>query len=74
MSISNVIFYRLSTLIERFTQREKQPPNSSMIDVVYQEMQRIERTLSKMSNQDTFPGSKSIKPITDQQKIIDLAG
>ena len=74
MSIGDVILDRFSTLIERFTQREEQVANSSMMDVVHYEIQHIEQTLSKLSSQDTPSNSKSMKPITEQQKIIDLAG
>ena len=74
MSIGDVILDRFSALIERFTQREEQVANSSMMDVVHYEIQHIEQTLSKLSGQDTLSNSKSMKPITEQQKIIDLAG
>jgi hypothetical protein len=44
------------------------------VDAFYQEIYQIERSMVDIATRPSRPAARQAKPLTEQQKIIDLAG
>jgi hypothetical protein len=66
---------KLAGLIDRLTNGHWQIESSQTVDDLYTEIYQLEKTLANAPTRPTrIRKSKSLEPITEQQKIMDLAG
>ena len=63
--------------IKRLTQEHQSVAPPPLMDTLHQEIHQIEQTLVKASYQSSMyvvQKTRPLEPVTEQQKIIDLAG
>lgn len=70
------VIERLVSLVNRLTNGHWQVVPSQTVDDLYSEIYQLEKTLAKAPTRPMRVRSKSrpIEPVTEQQKIMDLAG
>jgi len=70
------VMERLVGLINRLTNGQWQVVPSQTVDDLYSEIYQLEKTLANAPTRPIRARSKSrpLEPITEQQKIMDLAG
>lgn len=71
-----MFFNKLSEFVEQLIQKRQGVAPSQVMDVLHQEIHQIEQNLSNMSTRPSraVRKTRSTEPMTEQQKIIDLAG
>lgn len=70
------IFGKLTALVERLVDNRQNAVSTPMFDPMHEEICRIEQALANISTRPSRVIRKSelSEPLTEQQKIIDLAG
>ena len=76
MSQRHFVAEKLISLVDWLTQGRWQVLHSQMVDALQAEIYQLEKTLATAPTRPTGPirHSKPLEPITEQQKIMDLAG
>ena len=79
MFAGRVLVNRLINFVEESIEKRRQvmpPPTIDVLDALQEEIYRMEQSLADMAARSNRVGRKPklIEPITEQQKIIDLAG
>lgn len=79
MSAGHTLVNRLINFVEESIEKRRQvvlPPAIDALDTFQEEIYRIEQSLADMTARSNrvVRKPKLIEPITEQQKIIDLAG
>ncbi|MCB0208854.1 MAG: hypothetical protein KDJ52_05980 [Anaerolineae bacterium] len=71
-----VIMERVTALVGLFVDKQHDAFTSPLVDSVHEEIRRIEQTLADVATRPSRVVRKSelSEPLTEQQKIIDLAG
>jgi hypothetical protein len=72
---AHAIMEKLAGLIDRLTDGHWKIVPSQTVDDLYTEIYQLEKTLAHAPTRPTrVRKSKSLEPITEQQKIMDMAG
>ena len=79
ISVGRTLVDRVITYVEESIEKRQQvmiPPALDALDIIQEEIYRLEQTLAEVATRPSrvVHKSKFIEPITEQQKIIDLAG
>lgn len=77
LSLSKHLFMeKLVSLADWLTHRQWQIVSSQKVDVLRTEIYQLEKTLANAPTRPTRMArhSKSLEPITEQQKFVDMAG
>ena len=72
-SVKQAIAEQVQSLLHSFSDSSWPPVSSPPMDAFYQEIYQIEQSLVDIATRPSRPIRQS-KPLTEQQKIIDLAG
>jgi flagellar hook-basal body complex protein FliE len=68
---------KLSDIVDWFTQKRKEPTATDSSDALYEEIDQLKKTLATARTKPTQAvrgRNESLEPVTEQQKIMDMAG
>ena len=71
---ARVLFNKLVDFIDWINQERQRPISTHPIDAFQLEIHQIEKALADTQPNRIIRKAKPLEPITEQQKIIDLAG
>lgn len=73
----NSVTERISGIIDWFTQKRKRFTATDPSDALYEEIHQLKKTFSTAPTKPTRAvrsTNESLEPVTEQQKIMDMAG
>jgi hypothetical protein len=73
----NPVTEKISGIVDWFTQKRKNFTATDSSDALYEEIDQLKKTLSTAPTKPTRAvrnNNESLEPVTEQQKIMDMAG
>jgi hypothetical protein len=72
--LKQAITQQVRGLLHNLTGSSWPQVSSPPVDAIYQEIYHIEQSMVDIATRPSRPAARQAKPLTEQQKIIDLAG